>query len=193
MKKTPLLIGLLVFTLFPLATAVTVDQTTFINIDNETYTFAHTMNFDRIVIGTTYLILNQTNFTIDTTNTANITFYELVDNETIGMITNTSLPSTVWFNISGFQTYSNYSLYLNNTYNQTTATNSYGNTSFNYTHSTGNRINLLLASTSQIRIVSSPYATDIITISNSVLTIVGVLLIIMALFAIIIMFMKWVK
>ena len=184
-KVLIILIGLLVLTLFPLTSAVIVDENTFIALDDEIYTFDHEMNFSQIIIGSNYLILNYTNFTIDSDDYLNITINELTNNETINVsINSSSPPCTVWFNVT-VQPSNNYSVYLNSSFNNTAVADANGNLSFTLIHDYGNQTILVMGTTTQVRITAGGDRPNVVGISETIISIVGVALVVGALMIIV--------
>jgi len=189
-KKILLLIGLIVLTLVGKVSAVQVCPPTTFNIQNEYYRFSTCFNFSVIQVNTTEITFNTTVFNITSTNQINITFYALANYTLINFISNTTSPGTVWFNITGLQTSTNYTILVNNTYNTTNTTTSRGNLSFELSHGAGNRNIYIRASTTQVRITAKKPVTDVVTISDNVIKIVGIALIVGALLVIVIALQK---
>jgi len=180
-----LLVGLLALTLITEVSAVEICPPTTFNIENEFYRFSTCFNFSVIQVNATEITFNRTVFNITSTNQINITFYSLANYSLIYFYSNTTSTGTVWFNITGLQTSSNYTILVNNTYNTTNTTSSGGNLSFEFSHGAGNRDIIMRASTTQVRITARKPITDVVGISNSVITIVGIALIVGALLIIV--------
>lgn len=112
MKK--ILILILCTTLFLsiilLGSAVTVDESVFFEVGNETYGFNSTMDFSQIVVNDTWIKFNDTDFNISAQNDINITMVFLSNNisgagvgdKVLEFYANTT-TGNVWFNLSGFQ------------------------------------------------------------------------------------------
>jgi len=112
--RTTLKLGvilLFVITIFSSTSGVIIDEDLIIEINNETYTFLEEMNFERIVISTEFIILNNTGFNITSTNPseiqinniANNTLYpDTVDENLVDFTLLNADAGDIWFNISGF-------------------------------------------------------------------------------------------
>lgn len=194
MKKSVIILSLFLFFLVYNVNAVTVDETNTITIENETYRFAHEMNFTEINIERTNVTFNLTTFNVSSPNDINITIHQIANYSTINFTSNVTSSCLVWFNFSGLLTSYNYSILYNGTYNQTVETNADGDLSFNYIHTLGNHTLLIRSSTSQVRILAGEDVPDILNISESVITILGIVLIFGSLMILIGVIMKeWLK
>lgn len=194
MKKSIIILSLFLFFLVYNVSAVTVDETNTITIENETYRFAHEMNFTEINIERTNVTFNLTTFNVSSPNDINITINQIANYSTINFTSNVTSSCLVWFNFSGLLTSYNYSILYNGTYNQTVETNVDGDLSFNYTHTLGNHTILIRSATSQVRILAGEDVPDVLGISESVITILGIVLIFGSLMILIGVIMKeWLK
>lgn len=204
MRKRIIIIGWLIimYIISCNTSAVTVDHTveysTQQNGDYTNYTFASEQYYEIITV-------NSTNISFKPYNTYGVNFNITSPGSnikiTFGYIVNCTDGDDYVYSINftkesygiNLKTYYNltqslntstkYTLYINSTYNNTYNTDGNGNVSFNT--SSGFYGNVLLSRTCKLRVNSGAQRYDMIPLSNTVITIIGIALIITALMLII--------
>ena len=199
MKKIILvIIGAIALILMSTVSAIQVDSTTVFQIDNEgsatkvNVTFSVPMNFTNIAVGADYIIFTDgahfvnINFTVSSGVQTNISFRKL-SRSVLNYTYNMSTPNQqVWLNFTNLTPSNTFTMLLNGTFNTTQVSDSAGTLRISRNYTDGQRNNLMYTPTS-IRIVATTPATNVLTISEQVFTIVGVFLIISVLLMIVVL------
>lgn len=120
--------------------AVTIDPGTEFEVGNVTYGVNQSMEFSQVVVGSDYIIFNNTNITISSPNSINITLVYLNDDIANASITESvftfygnTTAGIVWFNMSGdFPNNNQYTINLDGSPSYTIQTDPSGLLSFNH-------------------------------------------------------------
>ena len=160
------------------ASAVTVSPGVYFRQGNgdAIYGFSNTMQFNIITITADNVTFNATTFNTSCIagTEVNVTFNEFINNQ-IYNFTHNRTGSRTWFNLSGLPPNIFFTVYHNSTKFDTLQSDSSGNLNFNSSDSWNGTI-LLTLSTTLVRITAKRSIIDIFTITEVVITVVGILI-----------------
>ena len=188
-KKSCIIIGLLITICFIAgsASAVIVNPGVYYGQGNGNaiYGFSTTMQFNIITITADNVTFNTTTFNVSCLagTEVNVTFNNFVNNYTYNF-THNNTGSRTWFNLSGIPSNTMFTVYHNGSLNRTITTDVNGNMQFNSTDDWNGTI-LLQRSVVQLRVTARRSVTDVVSIADNVITILGIVLIIGAIMAIV--------
>lgn len=132
-----LILIILLLSWIPLGSAIICNTDDYYLVGNETYGFAHVMNFKYMKHNSSYVLFNTTYFNFTSANSIDITLSFLHENysnaskedKVLEFYANTA-SGNVWFNLSGFPVGEQYLIKKNNVYYTYSIADSSGNISF---------------------------------------------------------------